>query len=138
MELKTVNEVNIRFSEVDSLGIVWHGHFIKFFEDGREYFGKKYKLSYMDIYRSGFKAPVVNVNCDYKNTIKYEEVVLVETIFKNIETAKIVYDFIIWDENKSIIKAEGQSTQIFLDKNNELVLTIPDFFYDWKKSYGLI
>ena len=43
-------EVPIRFSEVDSLRVVWHGHYIKFFEDGREAFGREHGLTYLDVY----------------------------------------------------------------------------------------
>ena len=41
--------INIRFSEVDSLLIVWHGHYLKYFEDAREAFGRKYGLGYLGI-----------------------------------------------------------------------------------------
>jgi len=39
LSIKT--ETIIRFSEVDSMGVVWHGNYIKYFEDGREAFGNK-------------------------------------------------------------------------------------------------
>jgi acyl-CoA thioester hydrolase len=117
---------------------VWHGHFVKYFEDGRESFGKQYGVGYMDIYRNGYKAPIVKVNCDYKNVIRYNEFITIETTFRNVPSAKIIFDFLIWDENVKEIKAEGQSTQIFLDENNELMLTIPEFFVDWKRKNGLI
>lgn len=29
------NKIKVRFSEVDSMKIVWHGEYIKYFEDGR-------------------------------------------------------------------------------------------------------
>ena len=47
----------IRFNETDPLGIVWHGHYITYLEDGRESFGKKYA----GISKSGeiFKAEAV-------------------------------------------------------------------------------
>jgi hypothetical protein len=31
--------IPVRFNEADPLGIVWHGHYIRYFEDGREAFG---------------------------------------------------------------------------------------------------
>ena len=38
-------EIAIRFSEVDAMNVVWHGNYLKFFEDGREALGEKYGLS---------------------------------------------------------------------------------------------
>ena len=34
--LKNTIEHAIKFSEVDSLRVVWHGHYVRYFEDGRE------------------------------------------------------------------------------------------------------
>ena len=59
--LQTTKRVELRFNEVDSMGLVWHGHYAKFFEDAREEFGKKFGLGYLDIYDSGFYAPLVDL-----------------------------------------------------------------------------
>lgn len=47
MELKASKILNIRFSEVDSMNVVWHGSYPLYFEDARELFGEKYDLTYM-------------------------------------------------------------------------------------------
>ena len=69
-------EIEVRFHEVDSLRIVWHGNFIKYFEIGREAFGKEFGLTYMQVYDHGFFMPIVKINCDYKNPIIYEDILL--------------------------------------------------------------
>ena len=46
-ELRTEIELTIRFSETDAMGVVWHGNYLKFFEDAREYFGHKFGMSYL-------------------------------------------------------------------------------------------
>jgi acyl-CoA thioester hydrolase len=58
--------VNVRFNEADPLGMVWHGHYIRYFEDAREAFGNKYGIGYLDFYNNGFIVPIVNVQCNYK------------------------------------------------------------------------
>ncbi len=62
-------EVKVRFGEVDSMGIVWHGNYVKYIEEGRESFGKKYGISYLDIYANDVMAPVVNMNIDFKKQV---------------------------------------------------------------------
>ena len=52
--LSYVAEIPVRFSEVDSLQIVWHGHYIEYMEEAREAFGKKYGLSYLDWKANGW------------------------------------------------------------------------------------
>ena len=36
MELKASKDIEIRFSEVDSMNVVWHGSYALYFEDARE------------------------------------------------------------------------------------------------------
>ena len=43
-ELVASKHFEVRFSEVDSMNIVWHGSYPLYFEDAREAFGAKYGL----------------------------------------------------------------------------------------------
>jgi acyl-CoA thioester hydrolase len=36
-QLKTSNNISIRFSEVDSMNIVWHGSYVLYFEDAGKF-----------------------------------------------------------------------------------------------------
>ena len=40
--LECAAEVTVRFQEVDSMGVVWHGHYLTFFEEGRAAFGREF------------------------------------------------------------------------------------------------
>lgn len=117
--------------------IVWHGHYVKFMEEGREDFGHKYGINYMLIKEKGYMAPVVKIVCDYKKTLSYEDKVIVETRYVDSDAAKIIYAFRIYRASDNELVATGESVQVFLDMNRELVLTIPPFFEEWKKKWGL-
>jgi acyl-CoA thioester hydrolase len=129
-------EFKIRFNEADPLGIVWHGNYLSYFEDGRESFGNKYGLSYMDIYNYGFTVPIVDINCSYKRPLHYGDSAFIETIFVETLAVKLIFNYkISLSRDKSLV-AEGSSTQVFLDlKNKQLQLTLPDFFEKWKEKW---
>ena len=131
-------ELKVRFNEVDPLGIVWHGHYIRFFEDGREAFGEQHGITYMDIYRQGFVAPIVKINCDYKKSLVYGDIALVETKFVNHPAAKIIFDYKIFLPKTMETIAEGTSVQVFIEKNSkELQFLAPPFFQEWKQMQKL-
>ena len=137
--LKADIEVPVRFCEVDSLTIVWHGHYLKYFEDAREAFGRKYGLGYMDFFKNGFTTPIVNVACNYKRPLIYGDTALVEVIFTDSPAAKIIFEYRIFNAKNMELVATGSSTQVFISKeSNELQLTMPDFFVEWKKKVGII
>ncbi len=133
-ELSDRTEILVRFNEADPLGIVWHGHYIRYFEDGREAFGNKYGIGYLDFYREGLIVPIVNVQCDYKRSLKYGERVIVETKFIPCEAAKLKFTYRLFNTKTSQLVATGSSMQVFLDRETSVLqLTNPPFFEAWKR-----
>lgn len=129
-------KMHVRFHECDPLQIVWHGNYFKYFEEGRENFCKKHGISYLDAKRNGFATPIVKTECEHKLPLKYGDEFEVETSFINSDAAKLIFAYKIISSGKLI--CTGETTQVFLDKNSELVLRNPLFFLDWKKKMGLI
>ena len=129
-------EIKIRFAEVDSMGIVWHGNYVKYLEDGREAFGKKYGISYMDVYKKhNYMIPLIKLDIEYKNQLFYEDEAVLKTTFFDSPAAKICfyYELIRKSDKKLIISAE--TVQIFMNKNRELELNMPAFFSEWKTQF---
>jgi acyl-CoA thioester hydrolase len=133
-QLQNTTKVPVRFSEVDALGIVWHGHYLKFFEDGREAFGRQYQLGYLDFYRNKFAVPLVKINVDFKQTVKYGDEVRIITTFIDSPAAKINFMYEIYRESDNSLVATGESIQVFMNLDHELHITVPSFFEEWKKN----
>ena len=129
-------EINVRFNEADPLGIVWHGHYIRYFEDGREAFGNEYGIGYLDFYRQGVIIPIVSIQCDFKRSLKYGERVFVETIYQPCEAAKLKFEYRLFNASTNQLVATGASVQVFLSKETSVLqLTNPPFFEAWKKEH---
>jgi len=136
--LSHTTEILIRFNEADPLGIVWHGHYIRYFEDGREAFGKKYGIGYMDFIKQNVVVPIVHTECNYKRSLRFGDSVMVESIYKPTEAAKIVFDYKLYNVADGLLVATGTTTQVFLEKESQtLLLNNPVFFEEWKKSHGV-
>ena len=128
--------VRVRFNETDPLGIVWHGHYIVYFEDGREAFGRKHGLTYLDIQNAGFVTPIVKSTCEHFLPLKYGETFIIETTFVNAVSAKMIYQYKIFNEQNQLV-CSGETIQVFLDSDNQLCLYAPEFFQNWKDKMGL-
>jgi acyl-CoA thioester hydrolase len=134
--LQSETEVLVRFNEADPLGIVWHGHYIRYFEDGREDFGKRFGIGYLDFFRNGFVIPIVNVDCSFKKSLRYGDTVIVETSFIPCDAAKIQFSYRLFNKNTKELVATGNSIQVFLDRaQSSLQLQNPPFFEEWKRKY---
>lgn len=136
-ELRASKEFDVRFSEVDSMGVVWHGAYPLYFEDAREVFGEKYGLTYMGYFDHGYFAPIVELTFHYKKPIRYGMRPRVDIIYRPSEAAKVVFDYEIHDTADESLIATGHSVQVFMDRDYKLVLYSPDFFMEWRKQWGV-
>ena len=96
------------------MGMVWHGQYIKYFEDGREDFGSKFGISYLDLYKQGFLIPLVQIKCDDKKTLVYGEWLWWRPGLLNLNL-QISCLIILYKQGKIMnVIARGSSAQVFL------------------------
>jgi len=137
MEIKETSKIRVRFNEVDSLGIVWHGHYITYFEEGRENFGLRYGISYLDVKANGFATPIVESVCKHKLPLKYGDQATIETTFVDSPANKLIFTYKIFNPKGEIV-CTGKTIQVFIDERGELVLNVPPMIKVWKKKVGLL
>jgi acyl-CoA thioester hydrolase len=137
MELVAEKKIEIRFSEVDVMNVVWHGSYPLYFEDAREAFGAKYGLSYKRYMDERVFAPIVELDIKYKRPILYGMTPVVRIVYRPTEAAKIVFDYEIVDAETGTVFATAHSVQVFMDMNYNLMWDNPDFFVEWKKQWGI-
>jgi len=136
--LKHTIQQAVKFSEVDSLRVVWHGHYVRYFEDGREAFGKKYNLGYLDIYQHNLAVPLIDLSVKFKKVLEYGDEAIIETTFVNSPAAKLIFDYTITSARHGHVVCTGRSTQVFMEpRSKELYITMPSFMEQWKKTWSI-
>ncbi len=129
----------MRFSETDAMGVVWHGNYLKFFEDAREHFGVIYDLDNLQIHDAGFFVPIVHSELFHKSPMHYGETAIVTSKLIYKESAKIIFEFEIINSKTGQISAKGSTTQVYLNaETRELELVKPDFIIKWEEQQNWI
>jgi acyl-CoA thioester hydrolase len=137
-ELISELEFDIRFSETDAMGVVWHGNYLKYFEDGREAFAKQFGMSYLEIHSHQYFVPIVKSEINHKSPIYYGQRAKIITKMIPSKAAKIIFEYEIINLSTQLISAKGSTTQVFLrEKSRELELQFPAFYVDWEKKVGI-
>lgn len=135
-EISVTSKIRVRFTETDPLGIVWHGNYIQYFEDGREAFGRAHGISYLDQQSFGYTSPIVKSSCEHKLPLRYGDIATIKTTFINSPAAKMIFRYEIFNPENRLV-CVGETIQVFLDQKGELCLTNPEFFQQWKSKVGL-
>ena len=92
----------------------------------------------MAFYSEGYMVPIVELNCQFKQSLSFGEEVIIETRYISCEAAKIKFEYVLYRATDNNIVATGSTTQVFLNTNRELELATPAFYQEWKKKWNIL
>ena len=124
----------VRFEEVDSVGIVWHGRYATYFEDARTVLGDKYGVGYMDFLRNETLVPVKRLHIDYTIPLLYKDEMTIEAIMHWSEAARINYEFII-KNSEGEITTTGYTVQMMVDFEKRIRMIPPPFYREFLERW---
>ncbi|GHU65351.1 thioesterase [Spirochaetia bacterium] len=117
MNLNTISadtEFAVEFYDVDSMDIVWHGNYIKYFEKARCALLDKIGYGYQQMKESGYAFPVTGITVKYIAPLGFKEKVRARAILDEYENCiKIKYE--IYSAETGTICTRGSSTQMAYD-----------------------
>lgn len=117
------------------MGVVWHGNYLKFFEDAREYFGKHFGLAYLDIHDKGYFVPIVKSAINHKASVYYGQRIRVNICLEQHPASKAVFQYEVINLATGEIAATGSTTQVFVSRNERTMELIkPDFYVGWEEK----
>lgn len=115
------------FHDVDPMGIVWHGHYLKYFEAARQAYSNACDLDlYRDPRQSGFAFPVIKARVKYIRPLTLNDEFTV-TAFLREAKVKIVMDFVIRRLADGEVCVKGTTEQVAVRfPENIMELAVPD------------
>ena len=114
------HEVRVRYGETDQMGVAHHGSHVAWFEEARTEWMRSRGMSYRELEASGVMLPVVAMKIDYRSTVAYDDVVLVETWVKERGRASITFAYRVIFEQEARIVAEAEITLACVDRDGKL------------------
>ena len=64
--------IEVPFHDVDIMNVVWHGHYLKYFEIARCKLLDQFHYNYMQMQASGYAWPVIESHVRYVQGIQFE------------------------------------------------------------------
>ncbi len=124
------HQKRIRYGETDQMGYLYYGNYALLFEIGRveaiRAMGTTYK--YMEE-EMGVMMPVIAMECRYLAPAKYDELITIRTILKELPTKIIEFHHeILSDAGKVIHK--GVVKLFFIDMKTNKRVSTPKFLTD--------
>lgn len=120
-----VTEYRVIYGDCDPFDVVYYANYLDFFERGRTEFFRDLDLTYRDISETGIFSPVAEVNCKYKRSARYDDLLVIETTIAYIKRVKIRFDYKIFRKAPRELLAEGHTVHAFVNREGK-VLPAPE------------
>lgn len=125
--------VRVRYAETDQMGVVYHGNYAQYFEMGRVEWLRNLGIRYSDMEKSGIMLPVVSLTMNYKKPARYDDLLRVRTIMKNLTSVKIEFDYEIYNESDELLTT-GNSVLVFVNMETGRPVSPPDYIIEKVKQ----
>ncbi|MEE9342401.1 MAG: acyl-CoA thioesterase [Gammaproteobacteria bacterium] len=115
----------IPFHDVDSLNIVWHGHYYKYFELARTALYRSVNCDVDDMGKLGHAFPVIESHCRYTEALKYGQTILISASFSEWEYYILIRYTITCPKDGRRL-AYGHTKQAVCTLEGELLKQVPE------------
>lgn len=122
---KHLTKIRVRYAETDQMGVVYHGNYAQFFEIGRTEWLRSKKITYKNMEASGIMLPVISLNCNFKKSAYYDDVLTITTFFKKQPNVKIEFDYEITNQNNELI-CTGNTVLAFVNAETKKPMRCPE------------
>jgi acyl-CoA thioester hydrolase len=123
-------EIEIPFYDLDSVNIVWHGNYPKYFELARCALLEKCNYGYNEMRESGYIWPIIDLQIRYIKPLVFKQRIVVDAVLKEWEY-RLKIDYLIRDAATQARLTKGSTTQVAVDmKTKELCLMSPTILFE--------
>ncbi len=108
-------DITVRFAETDQMGVVHHSECVVWFEAGRVAWMEAAGMPYTEIAGAGFNFAVTDLQCRYRNAIRFGDPVQVITRLAMLRSRQIEFQYEIRNRQTDVIYADGHTRHICVD-----------------------
>jgi len=119
-------EHRVRYRECDPMGVVYHTHYLDYFEAARTEALRDLGVRYRDLERNGIIMPVVSATVDYKQSAEYDDVVIVEAQFPEMPEVRVPIDYVVRRAETDTLLATGHTDLCFMNAERRRPVRIPE------------
>ena len=112
--------LRVRYAETDKMGVVYHSHFIVWFEIGRVELLRQLGFNYRDMEtEDDCHIAVVDIRCRYRLPARYDDEIIVRTSLKNVRESLLHFGYEVVRATDNALLAEGETTHIAVNSRFE-------------------
>jgi len=123
-------EIEVPFHDVDMVGIVWHGHYAKYFELARCALLETFGYNYLQMRDSGYGWPVIDLRLRYIRAAQFGQKIRVRATLAEWEH-RLRIEYLVSDAATGERLTRGETVQVAVHMaTREMCLVSPDVLFE--------
>lgn len=107
-------EHRAQYYETDQMGCVHHSNYIRWMEEARVNLMEQMGCGYKAMEESGIMSPVLEVNCQYRSMVRFDDRVIIHVQLKEYNAIRMTLAYEMQDAVTGELKTTGESKHCFL------------------------
>lgn len=108
------SQIRVRYADTDQMKSVYYAKYYEYFEQGRSDLLREIGMPYSEIEALGYFLPVVESHARYISSARYDNLIEVKTIVREIPAARIRIDYEIRRAGETDLLVEGYTVHSFV------------------------
>lgn len=113
--MTSISKIVVRYAETDQMGIAHHSNYPVWYEIARTDLIKKIGITYSEMEQMGVMTPLVELQCRYNGTARYEDALLVKACVEELTPARIKFRYQILHNDKDTPINTGYTLHAWVD-----------------------
>ena len=124
--MKHLLKQTVYYADTDSYGVVWHGTYLRWMEQGRVEFCRKIGLDLVELMNADITIPVTNLNIRYKASAKLDNKIAIETWISKVTPLTITFNQTIKSEDLSKTYTVAEIEVVAVNNQGKIYRRLPE------------
>lgn len=117
----------VAYHETDKMGITHHANYIKWMEEARIHFLDQIGYGYAKLEQDGIISPVIGVDCQYKHSTTFDDVVCIQVGVAEFKGVKLVIQYTMTNQANGQIVLTGKTMHCFTTPEGKPIIPKKQF-----------
>lgn len=132
--MKYIKEATVLYQDTDSYKVVWHGSYLRWFEEGRYSICKEIGVDIIELDKKGLTFPIVDMHLRYKAPAKIFEDIIIETRIADVKTRTVTFYQTIKNKKTGALLINGEFVCVAVSSHESKLQKMPTEVYEAFKS----
>jgi acyl-CoA thioester hydrolase len=106
----------VRYAETDNMGVVYYANYLVWFEVGRTDLLRDAGWSYREMETDGYRLPVLEANCVYRQPARYDDELDVRTTGALVSPVRVKFVYEVVRPSDQLLLATGHTVHASIDR----------------------